>query len=154
MPTFLFTLKNSRTQQFIFYKPLFFIMSQPISDYAARRPKSFKIRLSILLGYFQHVAGAPDLPLSDAEIYSIKYLSYPLQQQQNALINYIEELKNIKSPGTVNQYVSTIKDWHKKNKIIFEIDFTGFLCIMSFSAGSTAKANAGSESVTKLIHNI
>ena len=31
---------------------------------------------------------------------------------------------------------------------------SGFLFIIPFSAGSTAKANAGNESVTKLIHNI
>ena len=98
-------------------------MSQPISDYAGRRAKSEKLRRSVISNYIRFVFNIPDLTLEAAEDFAAEYLSKPPEEQEAAILRYIEELKEVKTPGTTNRYSAIVCNWHKKNKIRFSDDF-------------------------------
>lgn len=98
-------------------------MPEPITEYAEKRPKSANLRRGVLHNYIRHVAAAPDMPLSDAEAYAANYLQLPTEEQAKHIFQYLGFLKETKTPGTTNMYLSIIRDWHKKNKIRFDDDF-------------------------------
>ena len=98
-------------------------MPQPITDYSIRRIKSESFRKSILLLYIRYLSKTPDMTLEEAEIYATEYLKQSQETQQSAMIDYLKYIKETKTPGTVNNYITIVKDWHKKNKIQFDDDF-------------------------------
>lgn len=98
-------------------------MSQPISDYAGRRAKSEKLRRSAISNFIRFVFDNPNLSAEAAEDYAAEYLSKPQEEQEAAILRYIEELKEVKTPGTTNRYSAIVCNWHKKNKIRFSDDF-------------------------------
>lgn len=98
-------------------------MPEPITEYATKRPKSSNLRRGVLHNYFRYISTSPEMPLSDAEVYATNYLQLPAEEQAKYILLYLNHLKETKTPGTTNMYLSIIRDWHKKNKIRFEDDF-------------------------------
>lgn len=95
-------------------------MLTPISDYANRREKSAANRSVVLLGFMRHVTKTLALQIEDAEAAAVEYFARPKEEQKKLIISYIKYLTKTKTPGTVNIYAAMIRDWHKKNKVLFD----------------------------------
>ena len=118
----IFHNKNSCLQYFYYFDVQLSIMPRPISDYAERREKSKRARRAIILNYIRYIYNMPELSLEEGEKYAIEYLQQAQQTQSAAVINYTRLLGQTKTPGTTNNYITLILDWHKKNKIRFDED--------------------------------
>lgn len=118
----IFHNKNSCLQDFYYFDVQLSIMPRPISDYAERREKSKGTRRAVILNYIRYIYNMPELSLEEGEKYAAEYLQQPIEWQSATVIDYTQVLSQTKTPSTTNNYITLIRDWHKKNKIRFDED--------------------------------
>lgn len=95
-------------------------MAITIIDYAELRPKSKTMRQSALISFFRHKTQNPELTITEAEQYAAEYIHADSQTITADIIKFTTYLTEIRTPGTVNLYQSIIRDWLRKNKVIFD----------------------------------
>lgn len=93
-----------------------------ISDYANKREKSKRMRISSLLNIFRTLSDKPEMTLEEAEIYAADFLTQPAEEIYQAVLSYIRKAENTLSPGSINNYVSLFFDYLRKNRIYFNKD--------------------------------
>ena len=91
-----------------------------ITDYAALRPKSKPMRNAALLSFFRHQTKNPDITIQEAEAFAAEYIQESPQRIAADIIAFTTELSEIRTPGTVNLYLSIVRDWFRKNKVVFD----------------------------------
>lgn len=91
-----------------------------ISEFGAQRPKSKSLRQSALLSFFRHQTNRPDITIEEADQYAAEYITTDPEKILSDIISFTRTITETRTPGTVNSYQNILRDWLRKNKVIFD----------------------------------